>query len=89
MALKESGFWIAGLDVGARERIYDRTYPEKLAIVLGSEGGGMRPLISQECDYLVSVPMQGRIGSLNVAVAGAVFLYELLRQHLSVDTHRG
>ena len=89
MTLKERGFWIAGLDVRARETIYDRVYPEKLAIVLGSEGAGMRPVIRQECDYLVSVPMRGRIGSLNVAVAGAVFLYELLRQHICVDTQRG
>lgn len=89
MALKERGFWIAGLDVQAKERIYDRAYPEKLAIVLGSEGSGLRPLIMQECDYLVAIPMLGRIASLNVAVAGAVFLYELLRQHLRVDRGQG
>jgi 23S rRNA (guanosine2251-2'-O)-methyltransferase len=47
---------------------------------LGSEGEGIRPLILRECDYLVSIPMRGKIGSLNVSVAGAVFFYELLRQ---------
>jgi 23S rRNA (guanosine2251-2'-O)-methyltransferase len=47
---------------------------------LGSEGEGIRPLIRHECDFLVSIPMAGKIASLNVAVAGAVFLYELVRQ---------
>jgi len=78
--LKELGFWIVGLDTKAREAIYDRAYPKRLGIVLGSEGGGIRPLILRECDYLASIPMEGKIASLNVAVAGAVFLYELLRQ---------
>ena len=78
--LKELGFWIVGLDTKAPEAIYDRAYPKRLGIVLGSEGGGIRPLILRECDYLASIPMAGKIASLNVAVAGAVFLYELLRQ---------
>jgi 23S rRNA (guanosine2251-2'-O)-methyltransferase len=78
--LKELGFWIVGLDTNAPEAIYDRAYPKRLGIVLGSEGGGIRPLILRECDYLASIPMEGKIASLNVAVAGAVFLYELLRQ---------
>jgi 23S rRNA (guanosine2251-2'-O)-methyltransferase len=78
--LKEIGFWIVGLDAKAPESIYDRAHPNRLGIVLGSEGGGVRPLILRECDYLASIPMVGKIASLNVAVAGAVFLYELLRQ---------
>ena len=83
--LKERGYWLVGLDDQASERIYDRVYPEKLGIVLGSEGTGIRPLIWRECDFRVSIPMLGRISSLNVAVAGAVFLYEILRQKQSVD----
>jgi 23S rRNA (guanosine2251-2'-O)-methyltransferase len=79
-SLKELGFWIVGLDAKAPETIYDSVYPKRLGIVLGSEGGGIRPLILRECDYLASIPMGGKIASLNVAVAGAVFLYELLRQ---------
>ena len=78
--LKELGFWIVGLDTKGPEAIYDRVYPQRLGIVLGSEGAGIRPLILRECDYLASIPMRGRIASLNVAVAGGVFLYELLRQ---------
>jgi 23S rRNA (guanosine2251-2'-O)-methyltransferase len=78
--LKDCGFWVAGLDVHATDGVYDRVLPEKLGIVLGSEGEGIRHLIRQECDFLVSIPMAGKIASLNVAVAGAVFLYELVRQ---------
>jgi 23S rRNA (guanosine2251-2'-O)-methyltransferase len=80
LKLKELGFWIVGLDPKAAETIYDRVYPKRLGIVLGSEGEGIRPLILRECDYLVSIPMRGQVGSLNVSVAGAVFLYELVRQ---------
>lgn len=79
-ALKEKGYWAVALDPKAKATIYGRGYPEKLVVILGSEGTGIRPLIQRECDFLVSIPLRGRIGSLNVAVAGGVFLYELLRQ---------
>jgi 23S rRNA (guanosine2251-2'-O)-methyltransferase len=78
--LKEHGFWTAGLDVASQESIYERTYPARIVIVLGGEGKGVRPINLRECDILVSIPMLGRIGSLNVSVAGGIFLYELLRQ---------
>lgn len=73
LALKERGYWVVGLDARAKEGVFQRTYPEKLAVVLGSEGLGIRPLIRQECDFLVSLPMRGKVDSLNVAVAGGVF----------------
>jgi 23S rRNA (guanosine2251-2'-O)-methyltransferase len=78
--LKKLDYWIVGLDVNSPESIYDRSYPGRLAIVLGSEGKGVRPVILRECDFLVSIPMRGKVSSLNVSVAGAVLLYELLRQ---------
>ena len=78
--LKEKGYWVVGLDSNAKESLFGRSYPEKLGVVLGAEGGGIRPLIHQECDFLISIPMRGKISSLNVAVAGGVFFYELLRQ---------
>jgi 23S rRNA (guanosine2251-2'-O)-methyltransferase len=86
--LKDRGFWLVGLDAGAQTSIYDRTYPERLGIVLGSEGQGMRPLVRRECDFHVSIPMSGKVTSLNVAVAGAVFLYEILRQSINIDKDR-
>jgi 23S rRNA (guanosine2251-2'-O)-methyltransferase len=83
--LKEHGYWIVGLDGESEESIYDRVFPDRLVIVLGSEGKGVRPINSRECDFLVSIPMLGKIASLNVSVAGAVFLYELLRQDRMID----
>jgi 23S rRNA (guanosine2251-2'-O)-methyltransferase len=83
--LKDRGFWLVGLDAEANTSIYDGTYPARLGIVLGSEGQGMRPLVRRECDFLVSIPMSGRVASLNVAVAGGVFLFEVLRQHRNID----
>jgi 23S rRNA (guanosine2251-2'-O)-methyltransferase len=79
-ALKQAGCWIVGLDAGAAECVYDREYPDKLAVVLGSEGEGIRPLVRRQCDFLVSLPMQGKVASLNVSVAGGIVLYELVRQ---------
>jgi 23S rRNA (guanosine2251-2'-O)-methyltransferase len=78
--MKERGFWLAGLDPEGETGIYETAFPEKLGVVLGSEGSGLRPLIRRECDFLVSIPMRGSVGSLNVGVAGAVFLYEVFRQ---------
>ena len=85
VTLKEHGYWLVGLDDHAPEQIYDRVYQDRLGIVLGSEGRGIRPLILRECDYRVSIPMLGKLSSLNVSVAGAVFLYEILRQKRSID----
>ena len=85
VTLKEHGYWLVGLDDHAPEQIYDRVYQDRLGIVLGSEGRGIRPLILRECDYRVSIPMLGKLSSLNVAVAGGVFLYEILRQKRSID----
>ncbi|MGZ8441878.1 MAG: 23S rRNA (guanosine(2251)-2'-O)-methyltransferase RlmB [Candidatus Binatia bacterium] len=79
-ALKQAGYWVVGLAVAAKESLYDREYPHKLAIVLGSEATGVRPINLRECDFLVSIPMLGEVASLNVGVAGAIFLFELVRQ---------
>lgn len=79
-SLKELGFWVVGLSAGASQSLYGRIYPERVVVVVGAEGKGIRPLIEQECDFIVSIPMKGKISSLNVAVAAGVFLYEVLRQ---------
>ena len=83
--LKDYGYWTVGLDGQSRESIYDKIYPDRLAIVLGSEGKGVRPVILRECDFVVSIPMLGKVTSLNVAVAGAVFLFEVLRQNRHIN----
>ena len=84
-ALRERGYWLVGLDARARDRVWDRVYPAKLAVVLGGEERGIRPLIRRRCDYLVSIPMAGRVGSLNVGVAWAIFAGELARQRICAD----
>jgi len=80
MALKQANFWLVGLNPQATSTVYDLDMHGKVALILGGEGKGMRPLIQNTCDYLVSIPMGGRIASLNVSVAGAIVLYERLRQ---------
>jgi 23S rRNA (guanosine2251-2'-O)-methyltransferase len=76
----EAGIWRVGLAAEAEER-YDRVdYREPTAIVIGGEGEGLRPLIRRSCDRLVSLPMVGRVASLNAAAAGAAILYEAFRQ---------
>jgi 23S rRNA (guanosine2251-2'-O)-methyltransferase len=84
-SLKNAGFWMVGLDAKATESYDSKEYPDKLGIVLGSEGRGLRPLISKECDYLVRIPMKGKISSLNVSVAAAILLYEVSRPHCGID----
>jgi 23S rRNA (guanosine2251-2'-O)-methyltransferase len=81
--LKAAGLWIVGLDAAASQRydLADLTVP--LAIVVGSEGKGLSRLIAEQCDLRVRLPMAGRTASLNAAVAGAILLYETVRQRLT------
>lgn len=78
--VKERNLWIVGLDERG-DRSYDQVdYRMDCAIVLGAEGHGLHDLVRKKCDYLVSIPMAGRVPSLNVSVAGAVVMYEVARQ---------
>jgi 23S rRNA (guanosine2251-2'-O)-methyltransferase len=80
LRLREAGFWCVGLDAAAGLR-YDRfDYTSPVALVVGAEGEGLRPLTRRRCDALVSLPMLGRVASLNAAAAGAILLYEAARQ---------
>jgi len=78
--IKQEGYWVAALDAQSRDTIYKEDLPARLAVVLGGEGHGVRPINLRECDFRLSIPMLGKVASLNVSVAAAVFLYELLRQ---------
>lgn len=81
-SLKQAGFWIYGLDERGRQR-YDRTeFAERSALVLGAEGKGLHDLVKKRCDVLLSIPMAGRISSLNVSVAAGVMLFEWRRKRL-------
>jgi 23S rRNA (guanosine2251-2'-O)-methyltransferase len=81
--LQHAGYWIVGLDGTASQSLFEFSFPEPCALVVGAEGKGLRPLTRAKCDYLVSIPMVGRVGSLNVSVAAAVALYERVRQGIS------
>jgi len=76
--LKERGFWIYGADAVARMDIRAPDYEGNIALVMGSEGRGIRPLIRKKCDFLISIPMRGQVASLNVSVAAGVILFEIL-----------
>lgn len=78
--LKEKGFWIYGTDAAARMDMRTPDYEGKIAVVMGSEGSGIRPLIRKKCDFLISIPMRGEVASLNVSVAAGVILFEILRK---------
>lgn len=77
--LKELGFWIYAADMG-ETRYCDVDYSGKVALVLGSEGFGISRLVKEKCDFTVSIPLYGKINSMNVSCASAVILAEIARQ---------
>jgi len=80
--LKERGIWVVGTDGEAEQAIYAADLKRPLALVLGSEGSGMRRLTKETCDFLVRIPMAGHTPSLNVSVAAGIALFEALRQRV-------
>jgi 23S rRNA (guanosine2251-2'-O)-methyltransferase len=80
--LKDRGLWVVGVEGGTGNFYSDFDLKVPLAIVLGSEGKGVRRLVREKCDAIVSIPMRGKINSLNVSVAAGVILFEVLRQRL-------
>jgi len=79
-AIKDAGIWLVGTTDHAEQSIYDQQFSGDIALVMGSEGTGMRRLTEQACDFLVKLPMQGVVNSLNVSVATGICLYEINRQ---------
>jgi len=77
--IKKAGAWIAAADPAAEEPLWSAKLTGPLAIVIGGEGSGVRPGVLRHCDLRVSIPMVGRIGSLNASVATAIILYEIAR----------
>jgi 23S rRNA (guanosine2251-2'-O)-methyltransferase len=78
--LKSGGIWIFGTSLDGETSIYDTDLTVPAAIVIGSEGGGMRRIVSESCDFLMRIPMLGKIQSLNASAAAAVALFEVVRQ---------
>lgn len=77
--LKDAGFWIYGADMGG-EAAHKKDLKGRVALVMGSEGGGIARLLREACDGIISIPSRGQIDSLNVSVATGVLLYEINRQ---------
>ena len=80
--LKKQGVWVFGTAAKGNTTLYDADLKGAAAIVIGSEGDGMTRLAEENCDFLVSIPMKGRLNSLNASAAAAILLYEAVRQRL-------
>ena len=79
--LQEAGVWVVGLDAGGARRLFDLQVADRpIALVLGAEGAGLSRLVRERCDEVVSIPLGGQLGSLNVAAAGAVACFEVARR---------
>ena len=80
--LKKKGFWVVGADMDGQP-YYEAKLTGPLVVVIGAEGKGLGRLVKENCDMVVSLPMAGGVGSLNASAAGAVLLYEAVRQRLT------
>lgn len=80
--LKAKGFWVAGADMDGSQNYYEADLTGPLVLVVGSEGHGMSRLTKEQCDFIVKMPMVGKINSLNASVAGSILMYESMRQRL-------
>lgn len=78
--LKKKNIWVVGTDSSGEKTFFESDLKGPIALVIGSEGEGMGKLIRESCDFTVNIPMLGQISSLNAAVAGAIVIYEILRQ---------
>ena len=78
--LKEEGLWICGTDGDAKDYYYKQNLKGPMAIVIGSEGFGMNRLVKENCDFLVKIPMKGKITSLNASVSAGIVIYEAVKQ---------
>lgn len=85
-ALQDAGWWIAALDSGDdATNIHQADLPLPIALIIGSEGNGISPLLRKNADLVLSIPMVGRIESLNAATAGSIAIYEVFRRQSTID----
>ena len=78
--LKEHNVWVYGTDMLGSSYYDEQDYKGGVAIVVGSEGEGMGRLIKEKCDFLIKIPMKGKINSLNASVSAAIVMYEVMKQ---------
>ncbi len=80
--LKQNDVWIYGTDISAKRFYYDEDYTGGIGIVIGNEGKGMGSLVKKNCDFLVKIPMKGKITSLNASVSAGIVMYEVVKQRI-------
>ena len=80
--LKDNGLWICGTDIDAKNYYYDQDLKGPLGIVIGSEGQGMSEKVKKNCDFLVKIPMKGKVTSLNASVSTGIVVYEAVKQRI-------
>jgi len=80
--LKDNGLWICGTDMDTKKYYYEQDLKGPIGIVIGSEGYGMSRLVKENCDFLVKIPMKGRITSLNASVSAGIVIYEVVKQRI-------
>lgn len=78
--LKDNGIWVAGADMSGEKNHFEENFEGPIAIVLGSEGQGLSRLVKEKCDFLINIPMKGKVSSLNASVAASIIMYEVFRQ---------
>lgn len=82
--LKEEGLWICGTDMDTNTYYHEQDLTGPIGIVIGSEGYGMSRLVKENCDYLVKIPMKGKITSLNASVSAGIVIYEIVKQRENI-----
>ena len=80
--LKKEGVWICGTDVNTKTYYYRQDYRDSIAIVIGNEGKGLGEKVKKHCDFLVKIPMRGKIQSLNASVSAGIVIYEAVKQRI-------
>lgn len=78
--LKENDIWICGTDMNTNKYYYEEDFTCGIALIIGSEGFGISRLVRENCDFLVKIPMKGKISSLNASVAAGIIMYEVVKQ---------
>ena len=81
--LKENDVWICGTDMDTNKYYYDEDFTGGIGIVIGSEGYGISRLVKENCDFLVKIPMKGKITSLNASVSAGIVMYEAVKQRMA------
>lgn len=82
--LKKEGLWICGTDINTSKYYYDQDLTGSIGIIIGNEGSGISQKVKKNCDFLVKIPMKGKVTSLNASVSTGIILYEAVKQRIKI-----